>query len=438
MSLLRRLKSLIPERHPLRLFWHHAKAFFAAFRYGFPARSLIVIAITGTDGKTTTAAMVTHILRTNGKKVGSLSTAYLDIDGSMEENPTHKTSVSPFVLQQFLRDAKKAGCTHVVVEVSSHGLVQGRASFLWPQIAAVTNVTPEHLDYHGSFERYRRDKGKLLTMLRGRGTKVLSGNDGSFAMYERIPSRKTIVWGREGSDLWLTDIKAEARSSSATLHTALGGNTPLKLPLSGTFNLENALCAIGCAMATNIPLADCVSALESFKAVPGRLEVIEEGQPFSVYVDFTVTPAAYEKTLTALRASLSAGNRLLVLCSACGNRMREKRPEIGRIVSSMADITMVTSDETYGEDPISILEEVWSGVKQGSRSYKIVDRREAIRALLKEAKAGDAVILCGMGPFRTMQTLQGEIPWDEREVVREELRSLQRCQEPFERVPDTF
>lgn len=424
MPLLQRWKSLIPERHPLRLLWHHAKAFLAALRYGFPARLLTVIAITGTDGKTTTVAMVTHVLRASGKKVGSLSTAYLDIDGSMEENPTHKTSVSPFVLQQFLRDAQQAGCTHVVVEVSSHGLVQGRASFLWPGIAAVTNVTPEHLDYHGSYEQYIGDKGKLLGMLRGKGAKVLNGKDHSYPRYSRIPSRETIVWGREGSDLWLTDIKAESRSSSATLHTALGGNTPLRLPLSGTFNLENALCAIGCALATNIPLGGCVSALESFQAVPGRLEVIEEGQPFLVYVDFTVTPAAYEKTLTALRTSLSAGGRLLVLCGACGNRMKEKRPEIGRIVSSMADITMVTSDETYGEDPVAVLEEVWSGVRQESRAEKVIDRREAIRTLLREAKAGDAVILCGMGPFRTMQTLQGAIPWDEREVAREELRAL--------------
>jgi UDP-N-acetylmuramoyl-L-alanyl-D-glutamate--2,6-diaminopimelate ligase len=435
-SSFKRLKSLIPERHPLRLGWHYGRAFFAALLHGFPARALTVIAITGTDGKTTTVAMVTHILRKSGKKVGSLSTAYLDIAGSMEENPTHKTSVSPFILQKFLQDADRAGCSHVVIEASSHGLVQGRLSFLWPQIAAVTNVTPEHLDYHGSFEKYRDDKGKLLKMLRSNGTKVLNGNDGSFISYKKIPSHETIVYAngkwkmengklRPTPDIWLSDVEEGTEGVRAILRTSLGGEVPLKISLLGTFNLENALAAIGCATAASIPLEQCVRALVSFKAVPGRLEEISEGQPFRVYVDFTVTPAAYEKTLAALRASLSPPGHLLALCSACGNRMREKRPLIGKIVSERADVCVITSDETYGEDPIAVLEEVWSGVPLGARNArKIIDRREAIRFLVKEARPGDVVVLCGMGPYRTMQTLQGEIPWDEREVTREELRKL--------------
>lgn len=431
------LKALIPERHPVRLAWHYGKALCAALLYGFPARKLQVIAITGTDGKTTTVAMVTHILRSVGKNVGATSTAFLDAPRMRQENATHLTSLSPFVLQRFLRRLVREGCTHAVVEVSSHGLVQGRVHHLFPCIAAVTNVTPEHLDYHGSFEQYRRDKGKIFRMLRGpsdrlfgrtgKGIKVLNGADASTGEYQTIPSRETIIYNLEGGDLWLSDRAVNALGSRALLHTDLGGRVQLTLNVPGAFNLENALCAIACAMAAGIPLALCLKALETFRAVPGRLEEIAEGQPYRVFVDFAVTVAAYEKTLSALRMMLREGSqgRLLALCSACGNRMREKRPAVGHITSELADVVVATSDETYGEDPESVLEEVWVGIQHEKvEAHKIVDRREAIRFLLRKAQPGDIVVFCGMGPFTTMQTLEGEIPWDERKIVREELRKL--------------
>ena len=409
----------------MRLLWHHTKAFLAALRYGFPARHLTIIGVTGTDGKTTTVAMTAHILRTAGKSIGAASTAFLDLPGDHRENASHLTSLSPFTLQRFLRELIQKGCTHAVIEASSHGLVQGRLNFLFPTVSVITNTAPEHLDYHGTLEQYRKDKGILFQMLRKNGTKVLNASDGSFSILSAIPARHTVTYGSPESDLSLTDCHANAEGVHARLCTALGGEMTLRLPVPGLFNLDNALAAIAAADALGIPLETAVSALTSFSGVPGRLERIVEGQPFPVFVDFAVTPQAYEKTLETLCEMVGEQGRVLVLASSCGNRMKEKRPEIGRVVSALADVVVVTEDETYGEDPLSVIDEVWAGIDQGkTEAHKIPDRREAIVYLLKNARPGDAIAVCGMGPFTTMTTLKGRVRWDERQIVREELRRM--------------
>lgn len=433
--MLGQLKQMIGHRHPIRLAWHRQKALLAAARYGFPARKLRVIGITGTDGKTTTVAMTSHILQQAGIAAGAASTSFFQVRDKTENNPTHKTSISPFDFQMFLARCVRAGCTHVIAEVSSHGLVQHRNDFLWPGVAAITNTSPEHLDYHGTMEQYRKDKGILFQMLNGKGVKVLNADDETAALYERIPSASTILYSPtrdpgSGAALWLSGITGTSASSSATLHVRLRRNNSdietkheLILPIAGIFNLENALCAIACCIAAGVSPAACVQALSSFGGVPGRLEKVEEGQLFSVYVDFTVTPASYQKTLSAIRATLAPGKRLLVLTGSCGDRMPEKRPVIGNIVSEAADVVVVSEDETLTEDQNKVIDEIWAGIDQKMTSaHRIFDRREGIHFLLKEAKPGDAVALCGMGACTTMQTKEGLRPWDEREVARELLR----------------
>lgn len=423
-SLIRALKKAIPQRSPVRLAWHHAKALIAAGMYGFPARSLTVISITGTDGKTTTVGMAAHILTAAGLKTGALSTAFLQVGDERTWNQTQKTSPSPFLIQKFLRRLVRAGCTHAVLEVSSHGLVQGRLNYTWPLVGAVTNVTPEHLDYHGTLEQYRRDKGLLFRMLRPGGSKILNREDESMRTFAEIQTSRTIIYGlREGADLWINDIRPALTGTKATLH-ASGKTLPLSLVVPGAFNLENACCAIGCAQALNIPIETAVQALQSFPGIAGRMERIEEGQPFSVFVDFTVTPAAYEKTLKTLRAMLPQGKRILVLTGSCGDRMREKRPVVGRLCSELAQIVVVSNEDPYTEDPRKIIEEVWAGIDQSkTEAHKIFDRREAIAFLFSRAQPGDAVILCAKGSDTTMMTASGQIPWNEREIARSLLRS---------------
>lgn len=426
MTLLRLLKSTIAQRSPVRLLWHWQKAFIAAALQGFPARKLTVVGITGTDGKTTTCGMVFHILRTAGYSAGIASTAMLQVNDEPLEKSSHLTSINPFVLQKFLRMLVKKGCTHAVVEMSSHGLVQGRTHWTFPAVAAITNLSMEHLDYHGTMEQYRADKGLLFRMLRGKGVKVLNCDDTeTYSAYQRIPSERTLSFGMQGKgDLQADNMQASAAQSSANVRMG-DQSTMLTLPIPGIYNVQNALCATACAVGLGIECTDALQALASFHGIPGRMERIEEGQNFSVFVDFAVSPQSYESTLKSLRAMVGTEGRVLVLCGSCGNRMKESRPMVGRICSALADIVAVTQDETYGEDPHIPWNDVWKGVDTSAcEALHIFDRREAIRTLLRKAKQGDAVVFCGMGPFSTFTTLEGLIPWDEREIVREELRAL--------------
>jgi len=432
MRILKILKSMIGNRNPIRLGWHFGKAFLAALINGFPARKLMVVGITGTDGKTTTVSMTAHILQNAGIQTGALSTAFLQIKDQIEWNETQKTSPSPFLLQQFLKKLVLNNCSHVVLEVSSHGLVQGRLNHILPCVAAITNTSMEHLDYHGSLEQYRADKSKLFKMLKGKGTKVLNRADETYEQYSSIPSESTLVYSpkeNSSADIWLSNINTSPTSTDAKLSKKDDQlsivNCQLSIPLPGTFNLENALCAIICAVAAGVKIEDAVEALKTFKGAPGRMERIDEGQPFSVYVDFTVTPAAYEKTLTTLRQMIEPDKRILVLTGSCGDRMKEKRPIVGRICSQLADVVVVTNEDPYTEDPEKIIDEVWAGIDQSQcEAHRISDRREAMEFLLKQARSGDAVILCAKGSDTTMWTAEGQIPWNEREISRELLRKL--------------
>lgn len=427
------LKKLVPEQHPLRLAWHKTKALAAAAKYGFPARKLTVVGLTGTDGKTTTVGMTAHILNATGRKTGALSTAYFRIGNDVSWNATQKTSPSPFVIQRFLGKLADAGCTHAVLEYSSHGLTQSRTAYTWPKVAGMTNLSEEHLDYHGTMDDYQAAKKKLFTMLHSKGTKVLNVQDRTFPDFDGVPTERTVHYGSspmapeesgEHLQLWASDIVSDRDGIRAKVHaTAL--NTSVHdffLPMAGSFNLDNALCAIGCAWGCDVPVDQAVKALRDFRGIPGRMERIDVGQPFSVFVDFTVTPASYQKTLGTLKSMLQPGQRLLVLTGSCGDRMKEKRPHVGRIVSEHADLMVVANEDPYTEDPQKIIDEVWAGVDQAkTEAHRIFDRREAIAYLLDHAKEGDIVVLCGKGSDTTMWVKEGKIPWNEREIVRKML-----------------
>jgi UDP-N-acetylmuramoyl-L-alanyl-D-glutamate--2,6-diaminopimelate ligase len=426
--MIRRLKKMIGNRNPLRLGYHHFRAFLAALRFGFPARKLTVIGITGTDGKTTTVGMAAHILHEGGISCGALSTAFFRVRDSVEWNETQKTSPSPFIVQKFLRRLVREECTHAVLEYSSHGLVQGRMAFTYPKIAAITNTSMEHLDYHGTMEQYRKDKAKLFQY--AKDIHVLNADDETYSTYKDIPAKKKLLYSKnpikEGIGFWISDISSTPGKTSAKLHGSYFSEAwDLTLNIPGAFNLENALCAIASAHAAGVPIQQCTTSLTSFRAAAGRMERIDEGQSFSVFVDFTVTPKAYEKTLTALREMIEPGKRILVLTGSCGDRMREKRPVVGKTCSELADIVVVANEDPYTEDPQHIIDEVWSGIDQSlCEAHQIFDRKEAISFLFNQAKPGDAILLAGKGSDTTMWVKEGKIPWNEREIAREILRSL--------------
>ncbi len=436
MSVRDVLKALVPPRHPVRAAYHRARGYAAAAKAGFPQKRLKIIGVTGTDGKTTTVGMVAHILRSAGKSVGASSTTFFRVNDDVRWNETHKTSVDPRLFQAFLRECVEAKCEYVVAEASSHGLVQGRLGPIRPVVAAITNTSLEHLDYHGTMDRYRRDKAILFRRLRRDGVKVINADDGSADILSSVRRGASVYYSTEEMPpsvrpedvlLWISDLRVHAKGTSATVHRKHRGveaTSPLHLAIAGAYNAENALCAIACATSVGVPLERATDSLRTFSGIPGRLERIDEGQPFSVFVDFTVTPLAYERALSTVR-EMHPNGRLLVLTGACGDRMREKRPQIGAICSRIADVVVVTTDETQREDPLRVIDEVWAGVDgTQAEARKIVDRREAIEWLCAEANPGDAVVLCGMGACQTMQTRSGLVPWDERDVARESLRKL--------------
>lgn len=429
------LKWFLPETHPLRIAFQRWKNYLIAACYGFPGRNFTVIGITGTDGKTTTVAMTAHILRNAGLKVGAISTAFFEINGERMPNPTQKTTVDALTLQKLLKRMRTEGCTHVVIESSSHGLLQGRIAGMKFDVTAVTNVTMEHLDYHGTMEQYIAAKGLLFRALKPNGTKVLKEDDASFQTFVMIPSEKTIVWSPKKQ---LKNMKSENGLPCADV--VIGNSCQqVKLNVPGMFNLENALCAVSCAEALGIDAATAVRALGTFRGAGGRMERINCGQPFHVFIDFTVTPAAYERTLHSAR-EIAGKKRVLVLTGSCGDRMREKRPLVGKLCAELADLIVVTNEDPYTEDPERIIDDVLSGIPASVPIYReieavpenvesmnkfcvrISDRLKGLNYILKSANEGDVVLLCGKGADVTMMTKNGQIPWNEKQIVEDILR----------------
>lgn len=422
--MMQTIKQHIGQRSYVRLGWHWCKSFAAALYYGFPAKKLQVIGITGTDGKTTTVGMLHHILQTNGITCSALSTAFIKINQESQWNHTEKTSPNPFVIQKFLYDAYKAGSKCAILEVSSHGLVQHRLNWTWPTIAAITNISLEHLDYHKTMAQYIVDKGLLFAMLPKNGTCVLNKDDETYKFYSASNVRAIKTYSVQvaaNATFCATDIQESTGIKCRITDTDHKQRAELELQIPGTFNVENALCAITCASACGIRLIDAVLALRTFKNAPGRMEQIIVGQPFTVYIDFTVTPQAFIKTLTALRAMLpTTQNKIHVLTGSCGDRMPEKRPEIGRICCELADTLVVTDDEPYTEDPTKIRAEILTGTDEGICSIKeIADRTEAMRYIFTQAKPGDIVLLCGLGSYPTRMFGTKLIPWNEQEIATE-------------------
>lgn len=429
-DMLAALKKHLGHRSSIRLTYHRLKAFAAALSCGFPARKLRIIAITGTDGKTTTVGMTAHILHESGIAVAALSTAFFRIKESVEWNATEKTSPNPFVIQRFLRRAVREGCEVAVMEVSSHGLVQGRVNHTRPEVAAMTNISQEHLDYHGTMQRYIADKGLLFRKhLRKEGTAVFNADDESYGVYRSYDLRNVRTYGSDSSNspsLVISNVKSDSSSMTCDLHdNASGRNTELRLNVPGIFNAHNAACAILCAEAIGLKVGDAAKALESFRNAPGRMERIDEGQNFDVFIDFTVTPNAFDKTLETLNEIKGERGRTLILTGSCGDRMKEKRPIIGRMCSERADVVVITDDEPYTEDPLQIIEQVWQGVNtEQCEAHKIFDRREAIEKILSLAREGDCVLLCGMGSYPSRWTKDGPVEWNEQEIARDILRSM--------------
>lgn len=390
-----------------------ALAALSANWFGHPAQELCVVGVTGTNGKTTTTYLMKSVLEQVVKaKVGLIGTNQNMIGD--EALPAHRTTPESYEVQKLLREMADAGCSHAVMEVSSHALVLHRVDEIFFQAGIFTNLTQDHLDFHGTMESYRAAKGLLFTKTENA---ILNLDDEAGAYYtQTVPCRVfTYSERKDAADLTAKNLRLFPDRVEFEA-VAVGAISRVRLPIPGGFTVYNALGVIACCLALGLELADVAQALGRAQGVKGRIEVVPTPTDFTVIIDYAHTPDALENILTAVR-DFTKG-RLLCLFGCGGDRDRTKRPIMGGIVSSLADVCIVTSDNPRTEEPGAIIADILAGMGAGGAPRLVEpDRRTAIRMALAEARAGDVVVLAGKG-HETYQEIDGvQHHLDEREEV---------------------
>jgi len=382
---------------------------------GDPSRRLKVIGVTGTNGKTTTSCLLASVLTTAGHKVGLVGTlGYLD--GMVIEQPA-LTTPPPDKLASLLSRMVCNQCTHAIMEVSSHALDQSRIDGIGFDTVCVTNVSRDHLDYHYTVDDYRATKSKLLGHLAPEGLAVINADDPTSAGYLHLIDGPVLTVGIRSS-AELTAVIVEQHLSEQTFLLTAGSETvPVRTQMIGTHHVYNCLEAAAVGLAYGIELPEVVRGLESAEHVPGRLERIECGQPFGVFVDYAHTPDALAGALSTLR-QVSRG-RLICVFGAGGDRDERKRPLMGRAVERVADVAVVTSDNPRTEDPLEIIGDVLEGFRHQGDAEVIPDRVEAIRWALGAARPGDCVLIAGKGHEKHQIVGDRRIPLDDCQIARE-------------------
>ncbi|MEP7358197.1 MAG: UDP-N-acetylmuramoyl-L-alanyl-D-glutamate--2,6-diaminopimelate ligase [Anaerolineales bacterium] len=418
---------------------HEALAWLAAAWHGFPAQRLVMIGVTGTDGKTTTASLIHAVLAAAGLRAGLISTVNAVIGDETLDTGLHVTTPDAPEVQAYLARMLASGLTHCVLEVTSHGLAQHRVTACDFDVAVITNITHEHLDYHGSFENYRAAKGRLFTMLAASPPKpggpaktaVLNADDSSApylqALLAASPPVRTLTYGlAPGADVWATDIKASLTGLSFTAHGP-GFSTPVRLGLTGLYNVSNGLAALSATVgALAVPMAAAQRGLAALPGVPGRMERIDLGQPFTAIVDFAHTPNALRRALETgrgLARQSAPPGRVIAVFGSAGLRDVEKRRLMAETSAELADITILTAEDPRTESLDAILAMMAAGAVarggvEGRGFYRVPDRGDALRLAVRLARPGDVLLACGKGHEQSMSFGAVEYPWDDRVALR--------------------
>lgn len=436
MKAKEKIKKLLGER--AISFYHYTQAQTAAFYYGFPSKNLVTIGIVGTKGKTSTANLIWGCLNEAGLKTGMLSTANIRVAKEEVLNKYHMTMPGPFVVQGYLKKMLKKGCSFAIVEITSEGIKQWRHKGIDFDFLVFTNLSPEHLSSHNnSFEKYRETKGKVFKDLMNCPDKHLANrdikkiilanaDDENSQYFLNFKAEQKLSFGiKNNADYRAVNLKTNDKSTEFSVN-----GKDYKLDLIGDFNVYNALPAIAICDVLGITYEQIKNGLLSLKALPGRMEPILMGQDFSVLVDYAHEPKSMEFSLKAGHNLVKLQGKLIVLLGAeGGGRDKSKRPKMGKLAGELADIVVVSNVDPYDDDPKEIIkdiavEAIRAGKIINQNIFVIEDRRLAIKKCLQLANTGDVVLITGKGAEQSMIIKGNKIPWDDREVAREELKKL--------------
>jgi UDP-N-acetylmuramoyl-L-alanyl-D-glutamate--2,6-diaminopimelate ligase len=400
----------------------------SAAHEGYPARSLTVVGITGTDGKSTTAFLIQAALRGGGLKAGLLTTIQCQIDDEVIPNPTRLTSQEAPYVHRMLAEMLEAGCTHAVVEATSIGLDLHRLDAIEFDAAVFTNLSGDHLDYHGDLGKYRAAKARLFEMLQPGahrqkpGVAVLNAGDPNWEFFAKRTRGRVVTYGLNDTDLdvYADEIMLWPDGSTFTL-TADEDTVEASVRLPGEFNVLNATAAITTAAAIGVDIYGATSGVATCRGVPGRMEPIE-GAPFTVIVDYAHTADALRKVVDTLRPVVDG--RIIAVFGCAGERAKERRTGLGGVAAAAIDYSILTDEDPRTEPSEAIIDEIAQamiagGAVEGERFERIVDRREAIARALDLAGPDDLVLIAGKGHESTIEYADGPREWDDRKVARE-------------------
>ncbi|MEX2014945.1 MAG: UDP-N-acetylmuramoyl-L-alanyl-D-glutamate--2,6-diaminopimelate ligase [Candidatus Saccharimonadales bacterium] len=403
--------------------YRQSRGLFWQARFGFPARKIKVIAVTGTNGKSTTSAYINEILKTGGYKTAMMTTPMMEIAGQKYPRTTTRTLEKQSEVQSFFDKAKKADVDWAVLETPSHALDQDRIMGVKVEAAIVTNLTTEHLDYHKTMENYARAKSLLLRNYQAKWA-VLNSDDEWYEYFRDRSLAKTFSVGKSKiSDAHLKSIKLSEDGSTAKL-ALKNAELNLRTHLLGEFNIYNAAHAAGIGTLLGIDPKKIEKGISSLQSVLGRFELVETNKKrnFKVLIDYAVTPDSIENALKSLK-KVSKG-KVRIVFGATGDRDKSKRPLMGSSAGKNADYIYLTDDETYSEHSQEIINAVYEGVKKAGAVKKtkvIPDREEAIKQVITDAKAGDTVLITGLG-HETTRNMGGKlVPWSDREIAQKYL-----------------
>jgi UDP-N-acetylmuramoyl-L-alanyl-D-glutamate--2,6-diaminopimelate ligase len=411
-----------------------ALALAAAALQGHPSEEMTIVGITGTDGKSTTSVLAVEALLACGVAAGGMNSLDFRVLDRVEANDSYMTTLESPLIQARLRDLVAAGVTTAVLETTSHGIALHRVDAIAFDVAAYTNLTHEHLDFHGTIDAYRDAKLQLAELARQSPRKpgvpkaiVYNADEPAWQSLATAPTDRRVTYGIEApADITARDIQARIDGVRFTAHTT-DGEVPVSLPLTGRFNVYNALCALAVCRALGLPMERAAAGLARARGLRGRMQVLDAGQPFAVVIDFAHTPDGLEKVLGELRP-LTSG-RLLAVFGAPGDRDPSKRPLMGEAVGRLADQFVITTDDPREESVETINRSIAEGAeragrRQGQDFELIADRRAAIREVLSRARPGDTVLLAGKGHEDRMLVGTEVLPWDEAAEARAALSEL--------------